>query len=185
MAEKKRCPFGKDDPLNLAYHDRRWCKPIHDERELFAMLELESFSIGLSWLLILRREKELRAAFDGFDPEICANYPDRKTAEILSAPGMIKNKGKIASVRTNALAFLAIEKEFGSFDRYLWSYSGGKTIDHRLKDGDPLPVTDPISDRLALDLKKRGFKYLGPTILYSYLQAVGIVNDHLLTCDFR
>lgn len=179
------CSWALADPESRKYHDERWCRMVQDEAELFALLELESFSVGLSWRLILRKEALLRAAFDGFDPVLCAHYGPEKVEAVLSLPGMIRSRGKVESVIKNAKAFRAVEEECGTFLSYLRSFAKADRIDHRLRREEDRPTVDPLSRALAKDMKKRGFSYLGPVILYSYLQAVGIVDDHLVTCPFH
>ena len=169
----------------MAYHDCRWCKPEHDDKELFAMLILEGAQAGLSWSTIINREDNYRAAFDGFDPQIVASYDAEKIEELMRNEGIIRNRSKIFSVRKNALAVQKIRKEFGSFDAYLWSFCEGKVIDGRWKDVKQMPVENEVSRRMSADMKKRGMSFVGPVITYSFLQAIGIVNDHLIDCEYR
>ena len=189
--EKKRCDFGfgtRPDQISekyLAYHDFRWCKPEHRDRELFAMLVLEGMQAGVSWNLILNKEENFRKAFDGFDPKVVAAYDDAKTEALMQDPGIIRNRRKVEAAVTNAQAFLKVQKEFGSFDKYIWGFTDGKVIDHHLLDVKDMPAKDALSERVSTDLKKRGFKFAGPTIVYSYLQGIGIINDHWEYCDFR
>lgn len=189
--KKKRCDFGfgaRPDQISekyLAYHDFRWCKPEHRDRELFAMLVLEGMQAGVSWNLILNKEENFRKAFDGFDPKIVAAYDDAKTEALMQDPGIIRNRRKVEAAVTNARAFLKVQKEFGSFDKYIWGFTDGKVIDHHLLDVKDMPAKDALSERVSADLKKRGFKFVGPTIIYSYLQGIGIINDHWEYCDFR
>ena len=189
--EKKRCDFGfgtRPDQISekyLAYHDFRWCKPEHRDRELFAMLVLEGMQAGVSWNLILNKEENFRKAFDGFDPKVVAAYDDAKTEALMQDPGIIRNRRKVEAAVTNAQAFLKVQKEFGSFDKYIWGFTDGKVIDHHLLDVKDMPAKDALSERVSADLKKRGFKFVGPTIVYSYLQGIGIINDHWEYCDFR
>ena len=189
--KKKRCDFGfgaRPDQISekyLAYHDFRWCKPEHRDRELFAMLVLEGMQAGVSWNLILNKEENFRKAFDGFDPKIVAAYDDAKTEALMQDPGIIRNRRKVEAAVTNAQAFLKVQKEFGSFDKYIWGFTDGKVIDHHLLDVKDMPAKDALSERISTDLKKRGFKFVGPTIIYSYLQGIGIINDHWEYCDFR
>ncbi|WP_350454257.1 DNA-3-methyladenine glycosylase I [Slackia heliotrinireducens] len=180
-----RCPWGDSDDLMRDYHDNRWGKPVHDDRELFAMLALEGQQAGLSWSLILKREAAYRAAFDGFDPQVIAAYDDARIEELLACDGLIHNRRKMLSVRTNAQAFLRVQQEFGSFDVYIWGFTDGCTIDHRLARQDDMPAFDDLSKRASRDMKKRGFTFVGPTIVYSYLQAIGVINDHILECPYR
>lgn len=189
--EKRRCDFGFEtgqDPagdLFLKYHDTRWCKPEHRDRELFAMLILEGMQAGVSWNLILKKEENFRIAFDGFEPRVVAAYDDEKIAELLRDEGIIRNRLKVNAAVTNAQAFLKVQEEFGSFDKYIWSFTDGQVIDHHLTDAKDMPAKDELSERVSADLKKRGFKFVGPTIIYSYLQGIGIINDHLDYCEYR
>lgn len=187
--EKRRCDFslgaGHISEKALLYHDTRWCKPEHRDGELFAMLVLEGMQAGVSWNLILEKEENFRRAFDGFDPEIVANYGEEKIAELMQDAGIIRNRNKISAAITNARAFLKVQEEFGSFDKFIWSFTGGKTIDHRLKNVADMPAKDELSERVSLELKRRGFQFVGPTIIYSYLQGIGVLNDHCLDCDYR
>ena len=189
--EKKRCKFDfgtkeyKTSEKFLIYHDTRWCKPEHREQELFAMLILEGMQAGVSWNLILNKEDNFRKAFDNFDPNIVAEYDEKKLEELMQDPGIIRNKNKIRSAVTNARAFLDIQKEFGSFDKYIWGFTDGKIIDHHLSKLEDMPAKDELSERISKDLKKRGFKFAGPTIIYSYLQGIGMINDHCEYCEYR
>lgn len=189
--EKKRCNFSFGATKNqisekvLAYHDMRWCNPEHNDRELFAMLVLEGMQAGVSWNLILAKEENFRKAFDGFDPQIVAAYDDARVEELMQDAGIIRNRRKLQSAITNARAFLKVQKEFGSFDKYIWSFTNGKVVDHHLLDVKDMPAKDALSERVSADLKKRGFTFVGPTIIYSYLQGIGIINDHWEYCDYR
>jgi DNA-3-methyladenine glycosylase I len=166
--------------LSVAYHDREWGVPVHDDRTLFEFLILEGAQAGLSWETILRKRDNYRRAFDNFDPRKVAKYEQRKVEKLLSDEGIIRNRLKIAAAIRNARAFLAVQKEFGSFDQYVWRFVNGKPL--RRKFGKPVPVTTADSDALSRDLAKRGFKFVGPTICYSFMQAVGMVNDHDTKC---
>ncbi len=189
--EKKRCSFcfGKKgynvSEKFLLYHDTRWCKPEHNDRELYAMLVLEGMQAGVSWNLILNKEDNFRKAFDGFDPEIVAAYDELKVEELMQNKGIIRNRNKIRAAITNAQAFLKVQEEFGSFDCYIWGFTGGKVIDHHLMDDKDMPAKNELSEQVSKDLKKRGFKFVGPTIVYSYLQGIGVINDHWEYCDYR
>lgn len=183
--EVKRCGWELSSEKMIAYHDTRWCKEEHRDRELFAMLCLEGAQAGLSWQTIIDREENYRAAFDDFEPEVVAGYDEEKISLLMQNPGIIRNRLKIRSVVTNARAFLTVQEEFGSFDAYIWSFTDGKAIDHHLKSVDEMPATSPLSEEVSKDLKKRGFKFVGPTIIYSYLQGIGVINDHVEDCDFR
>jgi DNA-3-methyladenine glycosylase I len=175
----RRCHWAKTE-WSIAYHDREWGKPVHDDRMLFEFLILEGAQAGLSWETILRKRDNYRAAFDNFDPSKVAKYGQRRVARLLSNAGIIRNRLKINSAIQNAQAFLRIQKEFGSFDAYVWQFVGGKTI--KRKRGTPLLPHTPVSDALSRDLLKRGFKFVGSTICYSFMQAVGMVNDHDPAC---
>jgi DNA-3-methyladenine glycosylase I len=181
--EKKicRCSWAQSNPFSMEYHDKRWCKPCHDERELFKMLILEGFQAGLSWATILKKEEAFIAAFDGFDSEIIAQYDEKKIASLMENPLIIRNRLKIQSTVTNAAASLKL----GSLDSFFWSFTDGKIIDNNLKEVDIPPAYSPLSDMVSKELKSRGFKFVGSTIIYSYLQAIGIINDHIDTCAFK
>ncbi len=189
--EKRRCHFcfgTKKYPVSeksLLYHDTRWCKPEHRDGELFAMLVLEGMQAGVSWELILNKEENFRKAFDGFDPRIVASYDEKKVEALMQDKGIIRNRSKIWAAIANARAFLKVQEEFGSFDAFLWGFTGGKVIDHHLADGAEMPAKDALSEKISADLRRRGFKFAGPTIVYSYMQGVGMINDHAEYCDFR
>ena len=175
----KRCSWATT-PLSIAYHDKEWGVPVHDDTRLFEFLVLEGAQAGLSWETILNKRVNYRAAFDGFNPTKIAKYDERKIASLLNNAGIIRNRLKIASAVTNARAFLDVQEEFNSFDDYVWRFVNGKPI--RRKRGQPIVATTPISDALSKDLLKRGFKFVGSTICYSFMQAVGMVNDHDPAC---
>jgi DNA-3-methyladenine glycosylase I len=176
-----RCPWAQK-PLDIAYHDTEWGVPHHDDRALFELLILEGAQAGLSWSTILAKRENYRRAFDNFEVEKVARYDDRKAAALLADPGIVRNRLKIAATIKNAQAFLAVQKEFGSFDRYLWQFVGGKPKANRRRTRDEVPARTAESDALSKDLLKRGFKFVGTTICYAYMQATGMVNDHLLSC---
>ena len=176
----KRCSWASNE-LNIPYHDTEWGVPVHDDRTLFEFLILEGAQAGLSWDTILRKREAYRAAFDNFDPAKVAKYSDAKCAKLLANEGIIRNRLKIASAVSNAKAFLAVQKEFGSFDNYIWGFVGGVPVVNKLKGGD-VPAKTDVSDAIAKDLKKRGFNFVGSTIMYAFMQATGMVNDHLMTC---
>lgn len=177
----KRCSWPTNE-LAIRYHDEEWGKPLHDDRALFEFLILEGAQAGLSWDTILRKRENYRKAFDNFDFEKVARYTDKKVEKLLQDEGIIRNRLKVASAISNARAFLKVRKEFGSFDRYIWSFVDGKPIVNKLKDASPiLPRTD-VSDAISKDLKKRGFNFVGSTIMYAFMQATGMVNDHLVSC---
>ena len=178
--EMNRCSWATNE-LNIPYHDAEWGVPVHDDRLLFEFLILEGAQAGLSRDTILRKREAYRAAFDNFDPAKVARYSDAKCAKLLLNEGIIRNRLKIASAVSNAKAFLKVQKEFGSFDAFIWGFVGGKPLDNKLKGGD-VPAKTDISDAISKDLKKRGFNFVGSTIMYAFMQATGMANDHLLTC---
>jgi DNA-3-methyladenine glycosylase I len=180
-ATKPRCHW-PTKPLDIAYHDTEWGRPLHDDRALFELLNLEGAQAGLSWSIVLAKRENYRAAFDGFDPEKIASYGARDTKRLLSNPGIVRNRLKVAATIQNAKAFLEVRRELGSFDRYLWSFVGGKPRDNRIRGLGNLPSRSEQSDAMSRDLKRRGFKFVGTTICYAFMQASGMVNDHLLTC---
>jgi DNA-3-methyladenine glycosylase I len=176
-----RCNW-PSNPLSIRYHDEEWGLPQHDDRILFEFLLLEGAQAGLSWDTILQKRENYRAALDGFDPLRIARYDRRKVQSLLRNPGIVRNRLKIASTIRNAKAFLDVQKEFGSFDRYIWQFTGGKNLPNKRRPSDPLPARTPESDAMSKDLKKRGFNFVGSTICYAFMQAVGMVNDHQLRC---
>lgn len=176
-----RCPWPKT-PLDIAYHDSEWGVPLHDDRALFELLILEGAQAGLSWSTILAKRENYRRAFDQFDAQKIARYDARKVAALLADAGIVRNRLKIAATITNAKAFLAVQREFGSFDRYVWSFVGGRPIVNRRRAMRDIPARTPESDALSKDLLARGFKFVGSTICYALMQATGMVNDHLVAC---
>lgn len=179
---KTRCSWAGSDPLYRDYHDLEWGVPVHDDRLLFEFLILEGAQAGLSWITILRKREAYRRAFGNFDPEAVAAFDDARTLALMNDAGIVRNRLKIVSAISNAKAFLKVAEEFGSFDRYIWSFTGGETIQNswaRLAD---VPASTEMSDRMSRDLKKRGFKFVGSTICYAFMQAVGMVNDHTVDC---
>jgi DNA-3-methyladenine glycosylase I len=178
---KPRCPWAKSD-LMIAYHDAEWGRPVHDDRTLFEFLTLEGAQAGLSWETILRKRPAYRQAFDNFDPAKVARYDARKIAKLLANDGIVRNRLKIASAVSNAKAFLKVQEEFGSFDAYLWPFVDGQPIVNRFASAKDVPARTAESDALSKDLKRRGFNFVGTTICYAMMQAVGMVNDHLATC---
>ena len=178
----KRCSWTSDDPLLTEYHDREWGVPVHEDRTLFEFLILEGAQAGLSWLTVLRKRENYREAFDGFVPASVAVYKEKDIQRLLKNEGLIRNRAKIEAAIANAKSFLAVQKEFGSFDAYIWSFVGAKILDHRISSHARIPATTVESDAMSRDLKKRGFKFVGPTICYAFMQAVGMVNDHTLDC---
>jgi DNA-3-methyladenine glycosylase I len=179
--EKPRCSWPGEDALYLAYHDKEWGVPLKDDRALFEMLQLEGAQAGLSWITILRKRENYRRAFDGFDPVKIARYTPAKIEKLMADDGIVRNRLKIEGVVASARAYLAMQKEGLSFSKYLWDFVGGKPIVNRMKPG-AIPAETDVSRALSKDLKKRGFKFVGPTIVYAFMQAVGMVNDHLVTC---
>ena len=178
----KRCPWCTADPLYIAYHDEEWGVPVHDDIQLFEMLVLEGAQAGLSWFTILKKREGYRRAFDGFRPEVVARYGARKVAALLADPSIVRNRAKVASAIGNAKATLKVQAEFGSLDQFLWRFVRGRTIQNRLKDRSKAPAHTPESNAMSKALLARGFKFVGPTICYGFMQAVGMVNDHILTC---
>jgi DNA-3-methyladenine glycosylase I len=176
-----RCAWARDE-LSIAYHDAEWGVPLHDDRALFELLILEGAQAGLSWITILKKRPAYRKAFDRFDARKVARYDEAKIAALLANDGIVRNRLKIRAAVQNAQAFLAVQKEFGSFDRYIWQFVGGQPLDSRLKRSDQLPSRTERSDALSKDLLKRGFKFAGSTICYAFMQATGMVNDHLVSC---
>lgn len=177
-----RCPWATDDPLYIAYHDREWGVPLHDDRALFEFLVLEGAQAGLSWLTILRKRENYRRAFDGFDPAAVARFDEARVAALLGDPGIIRNRLKINAAVGNARAFLKVQDEFGSFAAYMWAFVGGRPIVNRWESLRQVPAQTAESRALSQDLKRRGFSFVGPTIMYAHMQAVGMVNDHLVGC---
>lgn len=177
----KRCSWASNE-LNIPYHDTEWGVPVHDERTLFEFLILEGAQAGLSWDTILRKRNAYREAFDDFEPAKVAGYSEAKCAKLVLNEGIIRNRLKIASAVSNANSFLKVQKEFGSFDKYIWGFVGGKPIVNKLKGMSDIVATTEISDAISKDLKKRGFNFVGSTIMYAFMQATGMVNDHVVTC---
>ncbi len=177
-----RCPWCGDDPLYVAYHDREWGAPLHDDRALFELLILEGAQAGLSWLTILRKREGYRAVYDGFQPEIVAGYGPDKLAALAADARIVRNRAKIAASVANARAFLAVREAFGSFDAYLWRFVDGRPVVGNFTDIGQVPAKTPLAETISRDLKTRGFGFVGPTIVYAFLQAAGLVNDHLTQC---
>lgn len=182
MNTKKRCPWAGDIPIYIDYHDKEWGKECHDDNKLFEMLILEGAQAGLSWITILKKREAYRKAFDGFDPQKVALYSTDKVEELMNNKGIVRNRLKINAAIINAKAFLKIVEEYGSFDKFIWSYVDYTPIIGHWKSINEVPITTPISDKISKDLKKRGFKFVGSTIIYSYMQAIGMVNDHIVEC---
>jgi len=182
MNDKLRCPWPAGKPNDIAYHDEEWGVPVHDDRKLFEFLVLDAFQAGLSWSTILNKRENFRKAFDNFDADIIALYDEKKIEELLRNSGIIRNQLKIRSTITNAQHFLEVQKEFGSFDTYIWQFTGGKTLVNHWDRHDQVPASTRESDAMSKDLKKRGFKFVGTTICYAFMQGAGMVNDHLIYC---
>ncbi len=180
--EPKRCTWAGQDALYLAYHDREWGVPVHDDRLLFEFLILEGAQAGLSWRTILGKRERYREVFAGFEPAKVARFDARKLERLLADPGIVRNRAKVASAVANARAFLSVQKEFGSFDAYLWAFVGGKPLQNRWRTLAEIPAETAESRALSKDLRKRGFNFVGPTICYAFMQAVGMVNDHSVDC---
>ena len=182
MSEKNRCFWAMGGAVNIEYHDNEWGRPIHDDYKLFELLILEGAQAGLSWITILKKRAAYRQAFDGFDFNKIALYDDNKKEELLNNAGIVRNRLKIQATIINAKLVLDIIKEYGSFDSFIWSYVDNKPINNHLQDFKDIPITTELSDRISKDLKKIGFKFVGSTIIYSFMQAVGMVNDHTTDC---
>lgn len=177
-----RCPWGTSDPLYIAYHDQEWGVPVHDDRTLFEFLVLEGAQAGLSWITILRKRETYRSAFADFDAEQVACFDQSKVEELLANPGIVRNRRKVESAIGNARAFLAVCEEYGSFDTYIWSFVDGQPICNAWKTLEEMPASTPLSEAISKDLRRRGFNFVGPTIIYAHMQATGMVNDHLVDC---
>lgn len=180
--EKKRCAWAGDDPLYLKYHDEEWGVPVFDDQKLFEFLTLETFQAGLSWITILRKRENFRKAFNNFDYNAIARYEEAKFNLLMQDSGIVRNKLKIRAAISNARAFIKIQEEFGSFSKYIWSFVDDHPIQNHFKDLSDLPAKTKRSDEISADLKKRGFKFVGSTVVYAHMQATGMVNDHLVDC---
>ncbi len=181
-AEKPRCTWAGSDPLYIDYHDREWGIPVHDDRTHFEMIILEGAQAGLSWITILRKRENYRKAYDDFDVKKVARYTDKRKMKLLGNEGIVRNRLKVAASVLNANAFIAIQGEFGSFDKYVWQFVGGKPIKNKRRTMKQIPAKTVESDAMSKDLKKRGFKFVGSTICYAYMQAAGLVDDHTTSC---
>lgn len=181
MNNLPRCAW-PSDPLMIKYHDEEWGVPLHDDRKLFEFMVLDAFQAGLSWKTILNKRENFRKAFDGFDPTIIASYDETKYESLLVDAGIIRNRAKIRATISNAQAFLKVQKEFGTFDSYIWTFTGGKPVVNHWKSLSELPARTELSDKMSKDLTKRGFKFVGSTICYAFMQAAGMVNDHVVDC---
>jgi len=177
-----RCAWATADENYIAYHDKEWGVPVHDDNKLFEMLVLEGAQAGLSWRTVLKRRENYRIAYDGFDPVKIARWDEERIAALLQNPGIIRNRRKVEAARTNARAFLQAQAEFGSFDVFIWSFVNGRPIRNSWENIQEIPATTPESDTMSRELKKRGFKFVGSTICYAFMQAVGMVNDHTVGC---
>lgn len=185
MIQKNRCTWCEKDDLYRDYHDNEWGKPIYDDDKLFEFLILETFQAGLSWYTILAKRENFRKAFDNFDYKKIAQYNETKVETLLQNEGIIRNKLKVRATISNAIAFMEVQKEFGSFSKYIWNFVDGKPIDNKPKTLKDVPATTPLSDTISKDLKKRGFKFVGSTVIYAQMQATGMVNDHVMNCFSR
>ena len=185
METKQRCAWCEKDDLYRNYHDNEWGKPVYDDATIFEFLILETFQAGLSWYTVLAKRENFRKAFDNFDLIKIANYSEDKMAELAEDAGIIRNKLKIKATVTNAQAFIKVQEEFGTFSKYIWGFVNRKPIDNQPKTLSEVKATTPISDALSKDLKKRGFKFVGSTVMYAHMQATGMVNDHILECHTR
>lgn len=181
----KRCPWCEGDELYIKYHDEEWGTPVHDDRTLFEFLVLESAQAGLSWITILRKRESYREAYDDFNPELVALYGDKKIEQLLDNTGIVRNRRKISASINNAKRFLEVKREFGSFNSYIWSFTDGKQLINHWESIEQVPCFSDLSDKISSDLKARGFTFLGTKIIYSYLQAVGIIDDHIEVCYKR
>lgn len=179
---KNRCSWCGETPLYVNYHDKEWGVPVYDDAKLFEFLILETFQAGLSWITVLRKRENFRKAFDNFDYKKIAKYDNNKFEELILDAGIIRNKLKVKATISNAQAFIKIQKEFGSFSKYIWAFVDDKPIVNKWKSLNEVPATTKISDKLSKNLKKRGFKFVGSTIIYAHMQATGMVNDHILSC---
>lgn len=178
----KRCDWGTKNPLMIEYHDKEWGRPVHNDHELFELLVLEGQQAGLSWSTILNKRENFRKAYAQFDPEIIAKFSEKKALELKQNAGIIRNSLKIKSVINNAKQFLKVQKEFGSFDAYIWGFVNNKPIVNKFKKISDLPAKDLLSEKISKDMKKKKFTFVGPTIIYAYMQSIGIVNDHQIDC---
>jgi DNA-3-methyladenine glycosylase I len=182
VLEKNRCPWSTSDPLYIGYHDAEWGVPVHDDQRLFEMLVLDGAQAGLSWITILRKRENYRKAFHDFDPEEVARYGKKEIGRLLKNEGIVRNRLKIESAVKNANAFLEVQREFGTFDSYIWQFVGGSTKVNSWKSLKQIPASTKQSDAMSKDLKRRGFSFVGSTICYAFMQAAGLVNDHVTTC---
>ncbi len=182
MMKKNRCSWCGNDPLYVSYHDKEWGVPVYDDNKLFEFLVLETFQAGLSWITVLKKRENFRKAFDDFNYEKITSYSEKKIASLLQDKGIIRNKLKVKATVTNAQAFIKVQKEFGSFSKYIWRFVNGKPIVNTFNSLSEIPANTPLSDTISNDLKKRGFKFVGSTVVYAHMQATGMVNDHITSC---
>ncbi len=182
MSKKIRCPWAGNTPIYIDYHDNEWGRPVHDDIKLFEMLVLEGMQAGLAWITVLKKREAFRESFDGFDPYKVALYGDDKIQELMANEKIIRNRLKINAAVSNAKAFLRVIEEYGSFDRFIWGYVDYTPITGHWENHDDFPSSTPLSDKISKDLKKMGFKYVGSTIIYAYMQAIGMTNDHITEC---
>ena len=182
ITNKKRCNWSKNNTLYIEYHDKEWGVPVYEDAKLFECLLLETFQAGLSWITILRKREKFRTAFDNFNYQKIAKYSDEKLATLKLDAGIIRNTLKIKAAKTNAIAFMEVQKEFGTFSKYLWNFVDGKPIQNNLSNVREMPSNTTLSDKISKDLKKRQFKFVGSTVVYAYMQAIGMVNDHTIDC---
>ncbi len=185
MEQIRRCGWAGPDQIYIDYHDNEWGQPIHDDDRLFEMLILEGMQAGLAWITVLKKREAFRAAFDDFDPQKVALYDEAKVEALMADAGIIRHRGKIDAAIGNAKAFLEIQREHGSFDRFIWAYVGGIPVINMPRSMAELPASTPLSDQISKDLKKRGFKFVGSTIIYAFMQAVGMVDDHMAWCPWH
>ena len=185
MKQICRCAWAGDDQIYIDYHDNEWGRPLHDDNKLFEMLILEGMQAGLAWITVLKKREAFRVAFDNFDPQKVALYDEAKVETLMANAGIIRHRGKINAAIGNAKAFLDIQRENGSFDKFIWAYVGGTPIINTPRSMAELPASTPLSDQISKDLKKRGFKFVGSTIVYSFMQAVGMVDDHMAWCPWH
>lgn len=179
---KTRCGWVSDDPIYVIYHDEEWGVPVYDDQRLFEFLILETFQAGLSWITVLRKRENFRAAFEHFDVKKVAAFDDEKIASLMQDPGIIRNGAKIRAAVSNAQAFIQVQKEFGSFSKYIWGFVNGKPQQNSLQSLKDIPAKTELAEAISKDLKKRGFKFVGPTVVYAHMQATGMVNDHVVDC---
>ncbi len=185
MNSENSCDWHSGDPLMIKYHDEEWGIPVHDDRKIFEFMVLDAFQAGLSWRTILHKRENFRKAFDNFEPAKIDRYTDKDYDRLMADAGIVRNRAKISGTMVNARLFLDVQKEFGTFDRYIWQFTGGKTMENNWESMKQIPASSKESDAMSANLKKRGFKFVGSTICYAFMQAAGMVNDHLVKCSRR